>query len=213
MNSTTTTETCSSRPESELLARLGQVPTPNIGDAMGRLGILDGAIQAVWPGARLIGRALTVWTRAGDNLAIHQALEHVRPGDVIVVNGEADRSRALIGELIAGRARNRGAVGFVIDGVVRDPDGLRDMGMPVFARGCSPAGPFKNGPGVINEPVAVGRVVVSPGDVIVADQDGVVCVSSRDLDDVVAKAEAVQRDEAERWASIQAAQPNRADGA
>lgn len=205
MTISTSTEANSRQLDPDLLDRLDKVPTPNIGDAMGRIGILDGGIQAVWPGAKVTGRALTVWTRAGDNLAIHRALDAVSPGDVIVVNGEGDLTRALIGELIAGRAQNRGALGFVIDGVVRDPDGLRQMGMPVFARGCNPAGPFKNGPGAVNEPIAVGRVVVSPGDVIVADQDGVVCVPSARVADVVTKAEAVQRDEAERWASILAA--------
>ncbi|MEW1847958.1 transferase, partial [Nonomuraea angiospora] len=155
----------------DVLARLAALPTANIGDAMDRLGVLDSRIRPIWPGARVSGRAFTIWTRSGDNALIHQALDVVEPGDVIVVNGGGDESRALIGELIGQRAKNKGVAGFVIDGAVRDADGLGEMGMPVFARAVTPAGPYKNGPGHLGRTVAVGGVAVAPGDLILGDAD------------------------------------------
>ncbi|MBE1585290.1 methyltransferase [Nonomuraea angiospora] len=175
----------------DALARLAALPTANIGDAMDRLGVLDSRIRPIWPGARVAGRAFTIWTRSGDNALIHQALDVVEPGDVIVVNGGGDESRALIGELIGQRAKNKGVAGFVIDGAVRDADGLGEMGMPVFARAVTPAGPYKNGPGHLGRTVAVGGVAVAPGDLILGDADGVVVVPLAEAERVARAAEAV----------------------
>ena len=108
------------RPDPELIRRLAKLPAANIGDAMDRLGIADSAIQAIWPGARLAGPAFTVWTRPGDNQGIHRALQLARAGDVIVVSGGGDESRALLGELIGERAINLGLAGFALDGAARD---------------------------------------------------------------------------------------------
>lgn len=188
----------------DVLDRFRAVPSANVGDAMHRLGALDGGIQASWPGARVVGTAFTVWTRSGDNLMLHEALAHVKPGDVLVVNGHGDTTRALIGELIAGRAKARGVIGFVIDGVVRDADALMELDMPVFARGVSPAGPYKNGPGALGRTIAVGGVAVSPGDVIVADADGVVVVPSAEASSVLAAAEQVRAVEDQKRADIAA---------
>lgn len=180
-----------------LVARFATVPAANIGDAQERFGIAAG-IRAVWPGARLAGPAFTVWTRSGDNLWIHTALDRAAPGDVIVVNGHGELDRALIGDLIGIRARSLGIAGFVIDGAVRDADALADLGLPVFARGTSPAGPYKHGPGRLGVPVAVGGVVVEPGDMIVGDADGVVVVRREDCATVLAEAERIEAAEAEK---------------
>lgn len=190
------------RPDPALVARLAALPAANIGDAMDRLGALDSRIQAIWPGARVAGPALTVWTREGDNAALHEALRIARPGDVIVVNGGGDESRALLGELIGGRARSAGIAGFVLDGAARDAADLGAMGMPVFARACTPAGPYKNGPGRVGVTIAVGGVAVSPGDVVVGDGDGVVVVPASEVEQVAGAAEAVFEDEARRRAAI-----------
>ncbi|WP_336855160.1 methyltransferase [Sinomonas albida] len=186
----------------QLCRRFGALPTPNIGDAMERLGVLDSAIKSVWPGGRLAGPAFTVWTRAGDNAYIHRALAEAAPGDVVVVNGQGDESRALLGDLIGARARNAGLAGFVIDGAVRDAAGLEQVGMPVFARTTSPAGPYKNGPGALGCAVAVGGVAVLPGDIVVGDDDGAVVVPRGRAEEVLLAAEAVQQDEAERMRNI-----------
>lgn len=181
----------------DVIARFGRVPAANIGDAQERFGVASG-LTPMWPGARLAGPALTVWTRPGDNLYIHHALDLANPGDIIVVNGHGDESRALIGDLIGIRAKALGVGGFVIDGAVRDADALRECGMPVFARAVTPAGPYKHGPGRLQQPVAIAGVVVLPGDIIVADADGVVVVQRNDAEQVLADAERIEAAEAER---------------
>lgn len=189
----------------QLCDRLSALPTPNIGDAMERLGVLDSAIKPVWAGSRLAGPAFTVWTRAGDNAYLHRALAEAAPGDVVVVNGQGDESRALMGDLIGARARNAGIAGFIIDGAVRDAAGLEKIAMPVFARATSPAGPYKNGPGALGCAVAVGGVAVLPGDIVVGDDDGAVVVPRDRAEEILAAAEAVQQDEAQRMRDILAA--------
>jgi len=193
------------RPDQGTVDRLAKLPAANIGDAMDRLGVADSAIQAVWPGAKLAGPAFTVWTRPGDNKGIHAALQLARPGDVIVVAGGGDASRALLGELIGERAINLGVAGFALDGAARDAEALGEIGMPVFARATSPAGPYKDGPFRLGTAVAFGGVPVLPGDVIVGDSDGVVVVPREQAAAVAEAAEAVFADETGRRQAIVAA--------
>jgi RraA family protein len=178
-----------------LLARFAQLPTANVADAMDRLGVLDSRIKPVWAGATVVGPAYTVWTRAGDNKLLHEALHLAKPGDVIVVNGQGDESRALIGELIAERAKAAGIAGFVIDGAVRDAEVIGSIEVPVFARAVTPAGPYKHGPGHLGRTVAVGGVAVSPGDIVVGDADGVVIVPRDEAEQVLKDAERKHADE------------------
>lgn len=189
----------------EVIAAYQGLATANIGDATERLGLVESGISAVWPGARAVGRALTVWTRAGDNQAIHEAIKIAEPGDIMVVNGEGDTSRALIGELIAERARARGVVGMVLDGAARDVEVLAEMGFPVWARAVTPAGPYKFGPGRVGVPVAVGGVVCHPGDLVAGDGDGVAVVPADQATSVLAAAREVEAEEARRRAGIRAA--------
>lgn len=191
--------------QSDLLRGFAAIPSANIGDGMERLGLLDSSIQAVWPGARVVGPAFTCWTRPGDNLWIHKALEEAAAGDVIVVNGGGDETRALIGELIGIRAKIKGIAGFVIDGAVRDAEGLAQYGMPVFARAITPAGPYKDGPGMLSTPIAVGGVSVAPGDIIVGDSDGVAVIPQARAEEILIAARAVQEREDERRAGYEAA--------
>ncbi|WP_405667258.1 NAD(P)-binding domain-containing protein [Streptomyces sp. NBC_01166] len=188
----------------ELLEAYVGLATANIGDATERMGLLDSGISALWPGARAVGRALTVWTRAGDNQALHQAIKIAEPGDIMVVNGEGDVSRALVGELIAERARSRGVVGMVLDGAARDVEVLAEMGFPVWARAVTPAGPYKFGPGQVGVPVAVGGVVCRPGDLVAGDSDGVAIVPADRAASVLADAREVEAEEARRRVSIRA---------
>jgi RraA family protein len=181
----------SSTTTNELVRRLADIPAANIGDAQERTGAASG-LSPVWAGARLAGPAYTVWTRPGDNLYIHKALDEAQPGDVIVVNGGGDQSRALIGDMIGIKAKNMGIAGFVIDGAVRDADALADCGLPVFARSVTPAGPYKFGPGRLQVPVAIDGVVVSPGDIVVADADGVVVIRRDEAEQVLAEAETIE---------------------
>lgn len=195
------------RPDQGIVDRLAKLPAANIGDAMDRLGVADSAIQAVWPGAKLAGPAFPVWTRPGDNKGIHAALQLARPGDVIVVAGGADESRALLGELIGERAINLGVAGFALDGAARDAEALGEIGMPVFARATSPAGPYKDGPFRLGTAVAFGGVPVLPGDIIIGDSDGVVVIPREQASAVAEAAEAVFADETARRQAIVAARP------
>lgn len=184
--------------------RLAPLAASAIVDSMERLGSPDAGISPTWAGARLVGPALTVLTAAGDNRIVHSALDVVQSGEVIVLNGFGDTTRALIGDLIAERALSLGVAGFVIDGCVRDVDAIRELGLPVFARGVTPAGPYKNGPGAIGSAVAIGGVAVLTGDVVVADADGVVFIPRAQLDTVVDLAEQKLASEAQKRASIRA---------
>ncbi len=202
------------RPSQDLLDRFAKLPSANIGDAMHRLGAMDSRIKPTWKGAALTGPAYTVWTRPGDNAGIHEAMRRAKPGDVLVINGGGDESRALIGELMGGRAKGSGLAGFIIDGAIRDADGLAEYDMPVFARAASPAGPYKDGPFALATPVAVGGVVVNPGDIVVADADGVVVIPLAQAELIAARAEAKHADELRIRAtvdeSIDAAQQSKA---
>lgn len=122
----------------------------------------------------MAGPALTVRVAAGDNLAIHKALDLVKPGDVVVVDGDGEISRALVGEIMMTIAQVRGAAGFVINGAIRDLNAFVKSGFPCFARAAIHRGPFKNGPGGINVKVSIGGLIVEPGDIVVGDDDGVV---------------------------------------
>jgi RraA family protein len=143
--------------------------------------------------APMVGRALTVRTRAGDNLHIHRALGMIEPGDVVVVDGGGDTSRALIGEIMMSIARSRGAAGMVLDGAIRDVDAIASSDFPIFAKSAIHRGPYKNGPGEINVPVCIGGMIVNPGDIIVGDCDGVVAFSPA-IADVLLQAVRKQED-------------------
>ena len=179
-----------------LTASFKTAPTSVISDNLERL---PGAVglRPFHRGGSMAGPAFTIRTAAGDNRAIHQALELFRPGDVLVVDGGGDTSRALIGEIIAQIAEHRGAAGFVIDGAIRDAGALARSSFPVFARAAIHRGPYKNGPGETNVPVSIGGMVVHPGDIVVGDEDGVVAFpQSRAADLLVAVREQEAKEEA-----------------
>jgi RraA family protein len=195
----------------DAIRRLGEVPAAAVGDALARMTVLDGGIHLVTERSTLLGNALTVDVRAGDNLAIHRALDDARPGDVLVVNGHGDTTRALVGDLIGEIMISAGVTGAVVDGAARDVRALSELGLTVYARAVTPAGPFKDGPGSIGLPVAVGGVVVAPGDVIVGDADGVVVVPWRRVEEVLGSVDViVAREEALRQ-QILAARSDRAE--
>src|SRR5438552_18479690 len=164
------------KPKAMLIEAFKNAPTSVISDNLARL---PGAVglRPFHRGGRLVGTAFTVRTRPGDNLAIHRALELVGPGDVIVVDGGGDETRALVGEIMKNIAEYRGASGYVIDGAIRDVAAFTASDFPCFARAVIHRGPYKSGPGEINVPVSVGGAVISPGDIVVGDEDGVVSFS------------------------------------
>ncbi len=174
--SVTTAMTAVPKAAPALIEAFRTAPTSIISDNLSRL---PGAVglRPFHRGGQLVGVAFTVRTRPGDNLAIHKALEIVGPGDVIVVDGGGDETRALIGEIMLNIAQYRGAAGYVIDGAIRDASAIAASDFPVFARATIHRGPYKSGPGEINVPVSIGGSVISPGDIVVGDEDGVVAFS------------------------------------
>jgi 4-hydroxy-4-methyl-2-oxoglutarate aldolase len=174
------------RPPDALVKRLSEAPTGWVVDANGRRGALDYRIRPLTAAKRFCGVALTVWSRARDNLAPYAAIQFARPGDVMVIAADAYEEASVVGDVLVGMAKNQGVGAFVTDGVVRDIEGLNAVGIPVFARGLSPNSPSKDGPGTIGMPVTLGGVAVNPGDVVMGDQDGVVVVAREALEGVVA---------------------------
>lgn len=150
----------------------------------------------------MVGRAFTVKVAAGDNLYIHKAVDLAEPGDVIVVDGGGETSRALIGEIMVAIAKSRHFAGFVIDGAIRDSGAIATDDFPVFARTVTHRGPYKHGPGSINVPVCVGGMVVNPGDLVVGDADGIVAFPAKDASDLLKAVRAHERKEEEMLRQI-----------
>ena len=179
--------------QEELIEKASGFSTANICDGMNKLGLLAGhcmdkTIKPVSDKMRVIGTACTVDTKDGDNFPLHLAIYSCKPGYVIVVSGKAYEERAYMGDLMGGAADAIGVSGIVVDGYVRDKDGLDRIGMPVFSRGFKPASPVKKGPGGLNVPVLCGAVEVQPGDLIMGDYDGVVAVPRDRIEEVLAAA-------------------------
>lgn len=178
----------------DLIDGFKEISTPLISDNLARLPGAIGLRQFHRSG-RMVGTALTVKTRSGDNLAIHQALNIARPGDVIVVDGEGDLGRAVVGDLMKAIAESRGVAGFVIDGVIRDVDAFAAGDFPCFARGVIHRGPYKNGPGELNVPVSIGGMTVRPGDLVVGDENGVIAFPQEIAHDLLTLVRAQQQRE------------------
>ncbi|WP_184050716.1 RraA family protein [Paraburkholderia sp. MM5384-R2] len=157
----------------EIIEALREIVTPHISDSLQRVSGVVG-LKRYHRSRKLVGTAFTVKTRPGDNLLIYKALMDMSPGHVLVVDGGTDTTNALVGELIMLYAQQRGCAGFVLDAAIRDSAAFFEADFPCYARGSSHRGPYKVGPGAINVPVSVGGQVISPGDVIVGDEDGVV---------------------------------------
>lgn len=189
-------------PPADMVAALGAIATPIIGDNMARLFAGGAALRPLHGEARLGGPALTVRTRPGDNLLVHKAIDMLEAGDVLVVDAGGETANAIVGEIMMRLAMRRGAAGFVIDGAIRDVDAFREVPFPVFARGITQRGPYKDGPGEINVPVTIGEMIVSPGDVMVGDADGLVAVPAADAAAVLAKAREQEAREARMLAGI-----------
>ena len=175
------------RPALEAWTPLRDFPTPAISDQMNRLYTMTSDIRVLTDSSHvLVGPACTVKCYPGDNLMVHKALDVARPGDVLCVDATASRTTAVLGDLVSTKARHRGIAGFVVDGLIRDLPGIQALGdFPVFARGVTPIGPLHRGPGEINYPISVGSIVVHPGDIVVADLNGVVVVPSDTIAEIV----------------------------
>lgn len=199
------------RPSKELVEKFRTIPTAIVSDNMHRIFAGGTGLRPFHGDAVLCGSALTVRTRPGDNLMVHKALDIARPGDVIVVDASGDLTNAIIGEIMLNYAITRGVAGFVIDGAVRDSGAIAKSGLPVYARGVTHRGPYKDGPGEINVAIALDGMVIEPGDLILGDDDGLVAAPFDHAEAICAAAAAKQASEEEMLAAIRAGHgPDRA---
>lgn len=179
----------------ELLDAFSKIPCANIADTMGRSCGMHPRIKLYSSPKHpvVVGRALTVKSRSGDNLFIHKALNIAREGDVIVASNDGgDEYRSLMGEIMFTFAMYKKLAGIVLDGPIRDADAAKDMPLPIYGTGTNPAGPYKEGPGEVNTPISCGGISINPGDIIVMDGDGVIVIPLQDAEDILAKAQALQ---------------------
>ena len=192
------------------VAKFRQLPVANISDSMSRMTAGGAALRPMHRSGVLAGPAFTVRTRPGDNLMVHKALDIAEPGDVIVVDGGGDLTNSLIGEMMVAHAQTRRIGGIVIYGAIRDYDTIHAGDFPVFAAGVTHRGPYKDGPGEINVPIAIEGMVITPGDLIVGDGDGVVCVPFDATAEVLKAAEAKHQAEIKQFAALKEGKSDRA---
>jgi RraA family protein len=184
------------RPDPQLVAQFADVATAQLSDSMDRLYGASGDLRPRHRGGVLAGPAFTVKTAPGDNLLVHKAIDIAKPGDVIVVDGGGFPDQALIGGIMARWAARRGIAGIVVWGAIRDSEEIAANAFPVYARAITHRGPYKDGPGEINVPVAVAGLPVHPGDIVVGDADGVVAVPLSIAGAVLASAMRIRAKEA-----------------
>ena len=190
------------RPSKELIEAFRGIPVANIDDNMGRIAAVDSSIYPLNPNAKLLGTAFTVNAPAGDNLLFHAALDMAQPGDVIVLANKGSMSRSMCGEIMSNYAKKRGLAGIIIDGCVRDSATLREFDFPVYAKGVTPNGPYKNGPGEMNFPVSFAGIIINPGDIIVGDADGIIVINPEYAKEIAEKAKAYHAGEEKQLEGI-----------
>ena len=192
------------RADKAVVAKLSRFTSATIHEAMGRVGLMKPYLRPVYPGAKLCGTAVTVLLQPGDNWMMHVAAEQLQPGDVVVAACTADNTDGFFGDLLATSFMARGAKGLVIDGGCRDVSELQAMGFPVFSRAISAKGTIKATLGSVNIPIICAGAAVNPGDVVIADADGVVVVPAAIAQQVADAAQAREDLEGEKRAKLAA---------
>jgi len=188
----------------EVVERFARLPVANVSDSMSRLTAGGARLRPMHGSGGLAGPALTVKTAPGDNLMVHKAIALAEPGDVIVVDAGGDLTNAITGEMMLMQMVKRGVAGLVINGAIRDAGFIRSQTFPVFAAGVTHRGPYKNGPGEINVAIAIDGMVIEPGDLIIGDDDGLLCVPFDQTEAVFRAATAKFEAEQKQMANIEA---------
>ena len=181
-------------PDPEIMEQFKSIPAANVADCMERNCAMHSRIRLVSsPKTQMVGPAYTVKVRAGDNLALHAALNRCGAGDVLVVSNEGDDTRAVLGAIMmAFLYYTTKVAGIVIDGPIRDIDEISAWDFPVYCNGTTPGGPYKEGPGEVNVPIACGNISVNPGDIILGDPDGVIVIPRKDAGAILEAAKKFQ---------------------
>mgnify|MGYP000297795950 CR=1 FL=1 len=165
------------RVSAETVEKYREIPAAVIGDCMARIEAGGAQLRPMYAGGRaLAGPAYTVKTRPGDNLFVHKAIDFAQPGDIIVVDAGGQLDNAIVGEMMLTHAETRGLGGVIIYGAIRDSGHVSRHSFPVFASGVTLRGPFQSGPGHVNVPISIAGMVIEPGDLLIGDDDGVICI-------------------------------------
>ena len=193
------------RPSTKLLAEFAGVATGHVVDALGGRGCIDYRIKPIAPSDTVIvGVAITCHAGPADNLALFGAVHAARRGDVLIAATDAFTGTAVTGDLLLGMAKNRGIVGFVTDGLIRDLVGVLAVGLPVYCAGLTANSPARNGPGTVGMPIVIGDVAINSGDIVVGDRDGVVIVPQDRARETLEKLRDVKAAEAALEAKVKA---------
>jgi regulator of RNase E activity RraA len=200
---------CDIKVDLDVAKKFLDLPVANVSDSMWRMSAGGRRLRPYHKSGQMAGLALTVKARSGDNLMLHKAIDMAEPGDIIVCDGGGDLTNSLMGELMLAHAVKRRVGGFVLDGAVRDVEAFLAVNLPVFAAGVSHRGPYKDGPGEINVPIALDGMVIEPGDLVIGDWDGVLAVPYGEVPGALARTQAKQDAEVEQMAQIKAGTSDR----
>lgn len=185
-----------------IIGKFRDVPTTCISDAMNGLNNMNFLIKPLKESYKIAGRAFTVKIPAGENRAVLKAIKEAKPGDILVIDAKGDTYRAIAGDFIIGMAKTLELGGIVVDGVIRDIIGIKELDFPVFCKGTTVAAGSKHDPGEINVPISCGGTTIYPGDFIVGDVDGVVVIPQNNVEEILEKSIEKLRKDSEREDSI-----------
>ena len=184
------------------IKRANNYTAANLSDGLNKFYTMDLGIRQMYDAPKMVGTAVTVKVRSGDNLMLHKAIGLIKPGDVLVVETQGGLSYAVAGEIMVRCMKEIGLAGMIVDGAIRDLEECKQIGMPIFARGTVCGAGDKFGPGEVNFPIACGGVVVMPGDIIVGDKDGVIVIPKDDANEVFTAADKKLEAEKKRHGEI-----------